>query len=123
VLAPDEIRLDSILETTVTVRNGGTRSAGPGWIIRVYLSTDPRIDSGDIIIDRFSAPRDLAAGGEDHYLRHKKLRGNTPLGPYYIGSILDVTQVVPEFTESNNTLVNPAPIVLRAREASPPGQQ
>lgn len=123
VEAPDEIPIDSILEMTVTVRNGGSRSAGPGWVIRVFLSTDPIIDSADIIIDRFSAPRDLPAGGEDVYLRHKKLRGWTPLGPYYIGSILDVTQMVPEVTETNNTLVNPAAIVLTARPSAPPGDQ
>jgi hypothetical protein len=122
--APDQIRIDSILEMTVTVRNGGSRSAGPGWVIRVFLSTDPIIDSTDIIIDRFSAPRELPAGGEDTYLRHKKLRGSsTPLGPYYIGSSLDVTQVVPEVTETNNTLVNPAAIVVTARPSTPPGDQ
>jgi hypothetical protein len=115
--------MDSILEMSVTVRNGGNRTAGPGWVIRVFLSTDPIIDSADIIIDRFSAPRDLPAGGEDLYLRHKKLRGSTPLGPYYIGSILDVTQVVPEVTETNNTLVNPAAIILTARPSTPPGDQ
>lgn len=120
VEAPPEIRVDSILEMTVTVLNGGNRSVGPGWVIRVYLSTDPIIDSMDIPIDRFSAPRDLGAGGEDRYLRHKKLRATTPLGPYYIGSILDVTHVVPEFTEGNNALVRPATIVLTARHSAPP---
>jgi len=124
VEAPDQIPIDSILEMRVTVRNGGTRSAGPGWVIRVFLSTDRIIDSADIVIDRFSAPRDLAAGGEDLYLRHKKLRSSsTPLGPYYIGSILDVTQTVPEVTEGNNTLVNPATIVVTARSTGPPGNQ
>jgi hypothetical protein len=123
VEAPEQIPVDSILEMRVSVRNGGTRSAGPGWVIRVFLSTDPIIDSADIVIDRFSAPRDLAAGGEDVYLRHKKLRGWTPLGAYYIGSILDVTQLVPEVTEGNNTLVNPAAILVTAQAISPPGNQ
>jgi CARDB len=123
VAAPDQIPIDSILEMSVTVRNGGTRSAGAGWVIRVFLSTDPIIDSADIVIDRFSAPRDLAAGGEDLYLRNKKLRGSTPLGSYYIGSILDVTQTVPELTERNNTLVNPATIVVTARSSGPAGNQ
>ena len=116
---PDHIRVDSILEMRVGVRNGGTASAGPGWVVRVFLSTDPIIDSADIQVDHFTAPRDLPAGGEDQYLRHKKLRASTPVGTYYIGSILDVTRVVPEVTEGNNALVQPSTILLTARPATP----
>ena len=118
---PDHIRVDSVLEMGVGVRNGGTGNAGPGWVIRVFLSSDPIIDSADIQVDHFVAPRDLPAGGEDQYLRHKKLRASTPPGSYYIGSILDVTRVVPEVTEGNNTLVNPATIVLTPKSAAPAG--
>ena len=35
-----------------------------------HASADPIIDSADIQVDHFSAPRELAAGGEDQYLRH-----------------------------------------------------
>jgi len=118
---PDQIRVDSILEMWVGVRNGGTGSAGPGWLVRVFLSTDPIIDSADIQVDHFAAPRELPGGGEDRYLRHKKLRASTPIGSYYIGSILDVTRVVPEITEGNNTLVNPATIILTPKPATPGG--
>jgi len=78
------------------------------------LSADPVIDSADIQVDHFSAPRELPAGGEDEYLRHKKLRGSTPTGSYYIGSILDVTGRVDEASETNNTLGTPATIKLTA---------
>jgi hypothetical protein len=115
VEAPNHIRVDSILEMRVRVRNGGTRSAGPGWMVRVFLSSDPVIDSADIAIDRFPAPRELPPGEEDQYLRHKKLRATTPLGSYYIGSILDVTRVVPEIAEGNNALSNPTTIVLTSK--------
>ena len=81
VLVPDQVRVDSILEMLVEVRNGGTRVAEAGWIVRVMLSTDPVIDSADIQVDHFSAPRNLPPGGEDQYLRHKKLRATTPLWP------------------------------------------
>src|SRR5688572_15423304 len=93
---PDHMRVDSILEMTIGVRNGGTRIVDPGWVIRVMLSTDARIDSADIQIDHFAAPRALPPGGEDQYLRHKKLRASTPTGPYFVGSILDVTRRVAE---------------------------
>jgi hypothetical protein len=121
ILAPDHVRVDSILEMVVAVHNGGTRGADAGWIIRVMLSTDAVIDSADLQVDHFSAPRDLPPGGEDQYLRHKKLRGSTPTGQYYIGSILDVTGRVPEASETNNVLQFPATILLTAGDPAQPG--
>jgi len=120
ILVPDHVRVDSVLEMVVAVRNGGTRSADAGWIVRVMLSTDPVIDSADIQVDHFSAPRDLQAGGEDQYLRHKKLRATTPTGLYYIGSILDVTGKVPEASETNNVLRSPGTIVLTLEDRGAP---
>jgi hypothetical protein len=118
---PAQIRVDSILEMTIGVRNGGTLQAEPGWVIRVVLSRDRLIDSADIEIDHFSALRVLPAGSEDHYLRHKKLRGSTPLGQYYVGSIMDVTGAVAEVSEGNNTLQFPTPIELTPKVPRSPG--
>ena len=115
---PDRVRVDSILEMTVGVRNGGGRVVDAGWIVRVMLSTDALIDSADIQVDHFAAPRVLQPGAADRYLRHKKLRATTPTGAYYIGSILDVTGRVSETSESNNVQQSPAIIVLVA--GSPP---
>jgi hypothetical protein len=120
---PTQIRVDSILEMLIGVRNGGTRDAEPGWVVRVVLSRDQIIDSADIEIDHFSAPRVLRAGGGDDYLRHKKLRGSTPLGLYYVGSILDVTGKVAEASEGNNILQAPTAIVLTAKVPRPSGDQ
>ena len=120
---PDQIPIDSILEMMIGVRNGGTRQAEPGWVVRVVLSRDQTIDSADIEIDHFSAPRVLAPGAQDDYLRHKKLRGSTPLGLYYVGSILDVTGKVAEASEANNTLQFPASIVLMPKSAAPAGDE
>lgn len=120
---PTQIRVDSILDMTIAVRNGGTRQAEPGWIVRVVLSRDEIIDSADIEIDHFSAPRVLPAGARDEYLRHKKLRGSTPLGQYYVGSILDVTAAVSETSEGNNTLQFPTPIILTAKVPRPSDEQ
>jgi hypothetical protein len=120
IQVPDHVRVDSILEMVVDVRNRGTKGVDPGWIVRVMLSTDRVIDSADIQVDHFSAPRHLPAGAEDQYLRHKKLRGSTPLGSYYIGSILDVTGRVDEASETNNILASPATITLTEEVIAPP---
>lgn len=123
IAVPDQIRIDSLLEMTIGVRNGGTGQAAPGWVVRVVLSRDQIIDSTDIEIDHFSAHRVLAPGAQDDYLRHKKLRRSTPLGHYYVGSILDVTGAVPEANEGNNTLQFPASIVLTSQSATPTGDE
>jgi len=123
VETPTEIRVDAVLEMRVGVRNRGSGSAGPGWVVRVFLSQDPVIDSADIQVDHFAAPRELAPGTDDQYLRHKKLRASTPPGLYFIGSILDVTNVVPESAEGNNTLRTPGTITLIPKTSTPPGSE
>jgi hypothetical protein len=95
--APDRLRLDELLEMRVGVGNSGNRIAGPGWFIRVFLSDDAHIGSADHLIEQFVTTRELS--------------GVEP-GVYYIGSILDVTDLVPELSDSNNTLTTPGQISL-----------
>ena len=118
--APARLRLDSLLEMRVGVRNSGTRTAGPGWVVRVFLSPDQVIDPGDTQIDQFVTTRELGLGASDRYLRNKKLAGGVGPGRYYIGSILDVTEVVPELAESNNVLTAPRTITLTPEPTTPP---
>ena len=116
--APDRLNIDAPLQMRVGVRNGGTLTAGPGWVVRVVLSTDPEIDGSDRQIDQFVTSRELAPGAQDLYLRNKKLSGLGP-GEYFIGSIVDVTQIVPELSEANNTLASPKLITLLPEAPSP----
>jgi hypothetical protein len=116
--APGSIRLDALLEMRVGVRNSGNRTAGPGWIVRVFLSSDTRIDASDHQIDQFATSRELSPGGQDRYLRNKKLSG-VGAGDYYIGSIVDVTGIVPELAETNNALATPGRITLLPVAAAP----
>jgi CARDB len=109
--APESTLLDALLQMRVGVRNDGNRTAGPGWFVRVFLSSDPQIDASDHQIDQFATTRELPPGVQDLYLRNKKLSGIGP-GDYYIGSILDVTDVVPELNETDNTLATPGGITL-----------
>jgi hypothetical protein len=116
--APDRLRLDEALQMRVGVSNSGRVTAGGGWVVRVLLSTDPAIDESDHQIDQFVTSRDLAPGSQDVYLRNKKLSGLVT-GDYYIGSIVDVTQVVPELSETNNTLTSPGRITLLPEAPAP----
>ena len=108
--------MDELLEMRVGVGNSGNRIAGPGWFIRVLLSDDAHIDSTDQLIEQFVTTRELVLGAQDLYLRNIKLSGAEP-GDYYIGSILDVTDVVPELSDSNNT--PPLPGGLRCSRSRP----
>ena len=80
-------------------------------MIRVFISSDSHIDSSDHQIDQFVTTRELPPGGRDLYLRNKKLSG-VGAGDYYLGSIVDVTDIGPEQAETNNTLATPGRITL-----------
>jgi hypothetical protein len=116
--APEHVSVDELLQMRVGVRNIGTRTAGLGWMVRVFLSQDSTIDSADHQIDQFVATRELPVAEADIYLRNKKLPGLEP-GRYYLGSIVDVTDVVPELSDSNNTLSVPIPFTLLATGSDP----
>ena len=116
--APERVSLSELLQMQVGVSNQGSRDAGPGWTIRVFLSPDSSIDASDHQIDQFVTTRDLPEGSHDTYLRNKKLSGVEP-GQYYLGSILDVTDVVPEISETNNTLTRARVITLVPKPVEP----
>ena len=118
VEAPGQIRLDSLLQLRVAVHNGGVRTAGPGWFVRLFLSSDSVITAEDILIDQFVASRELQPGADDRYLRTMKLPGRTPPASYYLGAVLDVTAVVPELDEGNNALRSPRTIIILPRTPS-----
>jgi CARDB len=115
VEAPGQIRLDSLLQLRVAVHNGGSRTAGPGWFVRLFLSPDSLITADDILIDQFVASRELQPGADDRYLRTMKLPGRTEPAHYYLGAVLDVTAVVPELDEDNNVLRSPPAIIILPR--------
>jgi CARDB protein len=116
--APDHLLLDALLQMRVGVSNSGNLTAGPGWVVRVFVSGDPQIEPSDRQIDQFVTTRELRPGSQDTYLRNKKLSGLGP-GEYYVGSIVDVTQVVPELSETNNALASPGRITLLPEAPAP----
>ena len=113
--APAQVRLDSLLQLRVAVHNGGSRTAGPGWFVRLFLSPDSVITPDDVLIDQFVASRELSPGTDDRYLRTMKIPGRTEPASYYLGAILDVTAVVPELDEDNNALRSPPTIIILPR--------
>ena len=59
---PDDLRAGQTLDITFTVTNTGTRATREtGWVDRVYLSLDSSLDTGDFLLRREVAGREITA--------------------------------------------------------------
>ncbi len=99
------LRGDSIA-VTAAVKNRGTATAVGGWIVRVYLSQDTSITSGDLLLGAGTVPVSLAAGASVSQTVRVPVAATTPWGMYYVGVILDAADRVAESSETNNILIS-----------------
>jgi hypothetical protein len=93
--------------STVTISDtltnqGSTRTAASSVSERFYLSTDPVITTADLMIGSRSLTS-LAAGASSSGSTTATIPANLAPGTYYIGAIVDFTNVEPETNEGNNT--------------------
>lgn len=92
----------SKLTFNTTVKNIGTLAAG-AFRVGLYLSTDPTITTGDILLGTRSLTSlgiNASSSGKNTITLPKSL----PKGTYYVGAIADYAGVVAESNEGNNTL-------------------
>ncbi|MBI5075074.1 MAG: peptidase, partial [Nitrospirae bacterium] len=94
------ITLQSI-SVSNTVQNQGGAASG-NFSIGIYLSTDPAITTGDILIGTRTAS--LAANGVSAISTTVTIPASIASGTYYIGAIADSAGVVQESNETNNSL-------------------
>jgi len=86
------------------VLNQGDASAS-GFQVGVYLSTDPVLDAGDVLLGlRLLGTLDPGSESTVSGLP-VQIPPDTPAGTYYVGTWADDTEVVPEKDEGNNRLV------------------
>jgi uncharacterized repeat protein (TIGR01451 family) len=91
---------------TTAVRNAGFGNPGP-FGIGIYLSTDQVINSADTLVGiRYIAG--LAPGLTSTGTTQVTISGNFTSGSYYWGMIADLTNGIPEITETNNARVGNA---------------
>ena len=114
VVGPAAAPVGGIVEYEVGLRNGGGERAEDGWYIRVYLSEDPMLDAGDMLVDQFATRRALAPGAADGYARVFKVPGSTEPGQYHLVSELDATGVYDEPLEDNNARASDGRIRIEA---------
>lgn len=111
--APTEADQGTIVSMTVHVFNGGQATAPSGWHGRIYLSHDERIDDGDEILDQFFAPRPLAPGRADAYVRSFKLRRVLTPGVYRVLVQLDLDKRLNERRLDDNVGQAPRPFLVK----------
>jgi hypothetical protein len=88
-------------DITDTAKNIGTLDATPS-ITRYYLSLNKALNPEDIA---FAASRDVPAlgnGQESEGTTEVTVKGNTPLGKYFVLACADGTESLAEFSEGNN---------------------
>ncbi|MBJ6802393.1 CARDB domain-containing protein [Geomonas propionica] len=102
---------------TVTIKNNGNGYVYPANFgnipINLYLSSDNTITSADYRIVALLTPlyAGLRGGASTTLTGTVDIPGmNIPSGDYYVGAIVDPSDLVKESTESNNTLSTPTPI-------------
>ncbi|MFH1613686.1 MAG: peptidylprolyl isomerase [Planctomycetota bacterium] len=83
--------------------NIGGSDAAPGFYTDVYLSTDPQINSSDILLQRFTNVGGLSAAQVNNLFTEVFIPIGTPPGSYYLGAIIDDPNNVRESDETNNT--------------------
>lgn len=89
-----------------TVKNQGTVASG-GFSNRFYLSADSVITTADTFLDG-NSNASLAAGASFAWGGPTlTIPGGTTPGSYYVGILVDQTNVVSEFSEANNYVSAP----------------
>lgn len=101
--APASVAAGQSVNVTVREQNQGTASAAGGWQGKVYLSTDATCCTGDVVLDTYTESNTIAAGWYSDNVRAVTIPGGTADGNYFIFASLDVTGVIAESNESNNT--------------------
>ncbi|MFZ5471095.1 MAG: CARDB domain-containing protein, partial [Myxococcota bacterium] len=89
---------------SVTIKNQGPVNISRIFYTGFYLSTDPVITTSDRYIG-YTYMSSLAAGASYTQGLGTTISTAVPYGTYYVGAIVDFTNVVPEMNETNNTRV------------------
>jgi subtilase family serine protease len=89
------------IAVTDTTTNAGSTDAGLS-VTGFYLSSNPSLDSTDILVGTRSVPA-LAAGGSSTASTSLSIPANTPTGSYYIVANADNGSQIVESVETNNT--------------------
>jgi V8-like Glu-specific endopeptidase len=99
-VSPSTIQQGAGINASVTVRNNGTANAN-NTVVRFYASANTIISTSDIYLGERTV--NVAALASTTVNFNGTIPASTPVGTYYIGWIIDATNVHTEYLENNNT--------------------
>lgn len=106
VSAPTSVTRGTTFSVPVTIKNQGTTQTSIYPIyINVYLSTDTTITTSDTLLGQMSLASYLAAGASANGTLSTYVPTSMSARTYYIGAIVDPTNVQAETNETNNAKV------------------
>ena len=103
-LSTTSVAAGDVLSVYSDIQNAGTASSG-NFDVSVYLSTDDIISAADNLLGTVSMPSIAANDWEHADLVDATVPASLTPGQYYVGWIIDSNNDVPEFNESNNTVL------------------
>ncbi|EHR71672.1 CARDB domain-containing protein,subtilase family protease [Burkholderiales bacterium JOSHI_001] len=107
-VAPAIANLGDTVTVTLTVSNPGTsQSAAPASAANVYLSVDGVIAQADLLLGPVQIPG-IPAGQTRTVTATFPIPTTLTPGTYFVGTIVDPTNVIVEALETNNTLAGNA---------------
>lgn len=102
VTGPAVAALGEGISVSVTTQNIGSASAPSGWTGRIYLSADTTITAADTEIGSWNESSSLDENASTTASHSATIPVSQALGTYYVGVIVDATDVLEELDESNN---------------------
>jgi hypothetical protein len=109
---PDDPIGDQIF---LTIRNAGDVDITTGFSVGFYISPDETITTGDQLLLGGREHVDSIGAGEEQFVPlapSARIPPDYPLGPAYLGVIVDEFNVIPEGNEHNNTAASPVEVVV-----------
>ena len=100
----------------------GVGTASGAFYVDFYLSPDSTISTSDYFLGRVTMSSIAAGAYGNADLHLTSFPGGLPVGDYYVGIIIDPTNVVTESNELNNTGVDTDdyPLTVRPASVNPP---
>ena len=106
-VSPTSVEPGDDVEVQYAGHVGGSGSTGGSYWIGFYLSTDSTITSGDVLLDQVQETSANTAGetfGQGAPGRSMSIPASTADGSYFVGMLVDSTDVITESNEGNNAV-------------------
>ncbi|MBT3221820.1 MAG: hypothetical protein HN348_22305, partial [Proteobacteria bacterium] len=97
------------IDAEVEITNIGTGPVGPA-VVDVYLSSDNQIDASDTYICTLTSSSLAVNGADETDLPSNCVVPMVNVGSYYLGALIDPSDIYAELDESNNSLVYSVPM-------------